>query len=320
LVKINRTAGLLVLAALLAALLALVPPTATLWQRTLGDAGHGPIFAGIAVVFLAMQAATGGRHSRAAYMRAFAFAVALGIATEIAQIWMPNRSVSAMDVLHDAAGAMLGLVIVALVQSRLRKSRVEKSAGSVALLITLGVVAIAVLAWEPFNTARAYSQRSRAFPTLAPMGSVADAAFAGARNASVTRSPLPPQWRRPGDGDALKLSFEAGSTPAFEISEPASDWRGHRTLSIDITNPGSAPLVLTLRILDRSHNWEHVDRFNLPLVIAPATRRIVEVPLSDVEAAPASRRMDMAGIANLMLFSPQPVENREFHVSRIWLE
>jgi len=177
-----------------------------------------------------------------------------------------------------------------------------------------------VLAWKPVNTAWAYSQRSAAFPTLAPMGRAADTAFAGVRNASVTRASVPPQWRRSGDGNAIRLSFDPGSRPALEIFEPAPNWRGHRRIALDITNPGSAPLVLTLRILDRRHNWEHADRFNLPLVIAPATRRIVEVPLSEVESAPTHRRMNMADIANVMLFAPQPVPMRDFYVSRIWLE
>ncbi len=319
-VKINRTLGLLVVGALLAALLAIALPTTTLWQRTLADAGHGPIFAGIAIVLLAMQADTDGRHSSAAFLRAFALAVALGIATEIAQIWMPNRSVSAMDVLHDAAGAVLGLLLVAFIENRLRKTPVEKSAGRAALLAALGVVALVVLAWQPVTSAWAYAQRSRAFPTLAPMGSVADAAFAGARNAAVTRASVPPKWQRPDDGEAMRLAFESGSTPALEIFEPAPDWRGYRRIALDITNPGSAPLVLALRILDRQHNWEHADRFNLPLVIAPETRRLVEVPLIDVETAPAQRHMDMTAIANVMLFAPQPVPMREFYVSRIWLD
>jgi hypothetical protein len=77
---------------------------------------------------------------------------------------------------------------------------------------------------------------------------------------------------------------------------------------------------LTLRIHDRLHNWEYEDRFNRQLVIAPSTRKIVGIPLQDIEVAPARRRMDMAAITSVMLFAWYPVPTHEFYVSRIWLD
>ena len=75
-----------------------------------------------------------------------------------------------------------------------------------------------------------------------------------------------------------------------------------------------------LRILDATHDWSHEDRFNLPLVIPPRSRTTVRVALPAVEAAPATRRMDMARIANVMLFGRPPATPGALYVSRIWLE
>jgi hypothetical protein len=266
-----------------------------------------------------MQTATDGRHSGAAYLRAFALAVSLGIATEIAQLWLPNRSVSAVDVLRDAAGAVLGLALVAFAEGR-TAGAAEKPSARPLLLINACLLSLLLLGWGPVYAAWAYSQRRAAFPTLVPMGLIADTAFAAGRNAAMTRASLPSQWLRPGDAEALRISFDPGSKPALSIFEPAPDWRDHRRLNVDITNPGPEPLVLTLRIHDQTHNWEYADRFNRQLVIDPETRTTVEVALTDVETAPAGRRMDMAAIVSVMLFAWHPVPMHEFYVSRIWLD
>jgi hypothetical protein len=44
------------------------------------------------------------------------------------------------------------------------------------------------------------------------------------------------------------------------------------------------------------------------------------VTLEAVAAAPAARRMDMARIANVMLFGRPPAAPGALYVSRIWLE
>ena len=87
-----------------------------------------------------------------------------------------------------------------------------------------------------------------------------------------------------------------------------------------MTNAGPSELSLVFRILDVTHDWSHEDRFNLPLVIAPRTRTTVRIALPAVEAAPATRRMDMARIANVMLFGRPPATTGALYVSRVWLE
>jgi hypothetical protein len=322
----HRTTGLLAIALLLATVFFLSLPGGTAWQRVTQDAGHGPVFAAIAVIALLLQRPRVRMRLPGMYWRAFVVALALGIATELIQRFQPNRTVSLLDVLHDAAGAALGLALYALGSSttRLNPGPTEAAVASAGPLprpvlwcIVLG--ALALLAWQPLQCARAYAERKRAFPTLLQAASGSDLYFTQARNASLQRSEVPAAWRTAQDGTAVRLEY-GGRRPALEIGEPAPDWRGHDRLMLDLVNPGDQPLEFVLRILDAHHDWSHEDRFNMPVVIPAASRVTVQVSLAAVASAPARRRMDMAAIKNVMLFAPAPLPGTEFYVPRIWLQ
>ena len=315
--RVSRPLGLLLVALQLATVFLLSLPGHVYWQRVVQDAGHGVVFAGIAIVLLSMRSpdAASMRRSRRDYGAAFAIAVALGIATELAQYYVPHRQVSVADVLHDAAGAAFGLAIVALAE---RRRLAPDPTVRIAMGVALG--ALLILAWEPIRCARAYGERFGTFPTLAPMAAVADAQFVAGRDATVTHAPLPAPWRHPGEGPALRLSFQPGARPAFELTEAAPDWRNHSALALDVTNPSTHPARFILRVLDRDHDWSHEDRLNVPVTIPPATRTTVRVSTTAIADAPARRDMDLAAIANVMLFATQPLHGGEFYVSRVWLE
>jgi len=328
---IPRGTGVLVIAAMVAAVMFLSIPGTTMWRKVLQDCGHGPVFLVIGSALALMQEPRNGEDIRpfAVLLRAFAIAVALGVATELLQHFEPGRTVSAMDALHDAAGAALGLALLAIAERRSPARGIPPTppAGgrgegrARALALAIAVAALTILAWPPLRAAHAYAVRAAAFPILADgeMPSGDDFFFAG-RRARLQRAPLPPRWARAGDLASLHLSFGRGLEPAFDLFEPSPDWRGYSTLAIDLTNPGPAPLKFMLRIHDAQHDWSYQDRFNAPVVLPAAARTTVRVSLAAVESAPAGRRMDLSRIANLMLFANGPAAGTEFYVSRIWLE
>jgi len=321
----------LIIAAMVAAVMFLSIPGTTMWSKVLQDSGHGPVFLVIGSALALMQKPRNGAGMRsfAILLRAFAIAVAIGVATELLQHFEPGRTVSAMDALHDAAGAALGLALLAVAERRRPAPGVAPTSpasgrgeGQVrALALAIAMAALTILAWQPLHAARAYAARAAAFPTLADgeMPSGDDFFFAG-RRARLQRAPLPPRWARAGDPASLHLSFGRGLEPAFDLFEPSPDWRGYSTLAIDLTNPGPDPLKLMLRIHDSQHDWSYQDRFNAPVVLPAAVRTTVRISLAAVESAPAGRRMDLSRIANLMLFASGPAAGTEFYVSRIWLE
>jgi len=156
--------------------------------------------------------------------------------------------------------------------------------------------AFTILAWQPLQCAIAYAARAEACPTLADGEA------------------------RPGDAASLHLRFDRASYPAFDLFEPSPDWRGYSVPALDVTNPGAAPLWFTRRIHDMHHDWSNEDRLNLPVDIPADTRTTVRISVAAIEAAPAHRRMDMARIANVMLFSHASAAGTEFYVSHVGLE
>ena len=322
--RLPLSAGAVLVGLLLSAVFFLSLPGSTLWQRVVQDAAHGPVFAGIAIVLLLMQRPAAGRTSRSAaqYRNVFLAATLLGVLTELLQYSMPGRSVSAMDALHDAAGAALGLACLWFVERWLARRRDRSLAGEThtRVVAAIALLAFTLLAWQPLQCARAYAARDSAFPVLVSAGPLADGLFTSPHAASVAYVQLPERYRRPGDADSVRLGFQPGSTPGLQLLEPYPDWRNHDVLVLDLTNPSPTAAQFMLRVLDATHDWSNADRFNQPILIPGAARTTVRISLEAVATAPARRRMDMGAIANVMLFALQPLDSDGFYVTRVWLE
>jgi hypothetical protein len=168
--------------------------------------------------------------------------------------------------------------------------------------------------------ARDYADRAASFPVIAEFADPGSLRFTTTDGIGASITELPAPWsRRPGER-ALELRYDPAHPPAVQITEPSPDWRGFNVIEVDLTNAGPVELTLVLRILDATHDWTHEDRANLPLAIPPRTRTTVRVALEAVESAPARRRMDMARIANVMIFGRPPAAGGALYVSRIRLE
>ncbi len=311
------------MALLLGAVFSLSLPGDTLWQRVLNDAGHGPVFAGIAIALLLMVPPPSGAVVRpvSGYRRAFVLATSIGVGTELIQFSMSDRSVSFTDALHDAAGAALGLALVWFVERRLARGQGGASGKSYTrTVVAIALLSFTILAWQPLQCARAYAARNAAFPVLLPTHALADKRFALPHQAAVSRTPLPGAYRAKGDKDSVRLEFPPGTAPGLQLVETYPDWRRHDTLAIDVTNPGPQPVLFVVRVLDAQHDWSSEDRFNQPVEIPAATRTTIRISLEAVAASPANRRMDLGAVRDLMLYAPQPLPFGEFYITRIWLE
>ena len=308
----------LAIAALLSLLLFASVPGQGLWYRALINATHGPIFAIVAVLVLLMHAPA-ARTNSAAYVAAFFVAVGLGVLIEVLQS-AAGRPGSAFDVLTDAAGAAAGLALWATYVKRGTGGSLERSSARAWWLLAVALAGIVFIAWPPLQAARAYARRAADFPTIAAFRGPSDLVFVSTNGAEVQIVDLPAPWSRHRGERALRLGYDAQHWPAVQVAEPSPDWRGYSVVAVDITNPAATELHLVLRIFDATHDWTHEDRLNLPLVIAPRARTTVRVALAEVEAAPAQRRMDLARIADVMLYGEPAAEPGVLYVSRVWLE
>ena len=294
-------------------MLAPVPAYPRIWT-VLSNAAHAPVFAAIALLVLRSVRAGGSRGLLRASALAFCVTVALGIAVELVQGTIA-RDASWGDVWTDALGAACALGWVNY-RERASPGRV-RSAG----LIVAGLaaaVAISPLA----QAAAAYGLRALRMPTVAAFSLPWDRYFLEFKSASGAPVGLPPSWARRDDPPSLGIRIQTSAWPGLTILEPAPDWRGFRSLNLDLTNPGAAPLELTLRIHDLEHDQRYEDRFNRRLLVAPHSRHIVTIPLSDIASGPAGRILDLRRIAGLTVFASgdSALPGTEFFVTRIWLE
>lgn len=314
-----RAAALIVIAALLSLLLFVRVPGKGLWYDVSLNAVHGPIFAVVAVLLLALVAPA-RRASAAGWVMAFAIALALGILIEVLQT-LGNRPGSLFDVMTDAAGAAAGLALWAVWQGRRQADATAPGARRPHWLpVAVAIAGIAIIAWEPLQAARAYAHRTAVFPSIAEFRGVRDLTFVQTGGAAVAIAELPARWALQAGERALRIAYDAEHSPAVQVLEPSPDWRGYNLLAVDLTNPSDRELRLILRIHDATHDWSHEDRLNLPVTVPPATRTTLRVALEAVRSAPASRPMDLRRIANVMLFGATSDQPAEVYVSRLWLE
>lgn len=294
----------------LSLLLFLEVPGHGLWHRTLLDSAHAPIFAAVAVLLLLMRAPE-ARTRRSAYVVAFVVALVLGILIEFVQS-LGERPGSVFDVMTDAAGAAAGLALWSLFERR--------CGAKVWPAIAVALAGVTFIAWPPLRAAHAYAHRAVVFPTIVDFRGPEGLRFVATEGSRAWIADLPPPWAQEVDERALRVRYDEQHVAAMRILEPKADWRGYSIVAVDITNPAEHELELTFRIFDADHDWNHTDRLNLPVVIPPQTRTTIRVALAAVESAPKGRPMDLARIADVMLFGRESLQPGDLYVSRIWLE
>lgn len=285
-------------------------PASNRFLLVLNNFAHAPIFGALAIVnYLILR-----RHillpSRSMYALTFIVTVAFGFGIELIQLAI-GRDGELRDVATDALGAGAGLALVALTQPIVKP-----------FPATILVLSMTIAAWPVVETALGYLERYRQAPALLELSSRFDWLFIWTHGFRTTLSELPASWKRPDDPTSLGIQIERDSWRVLSLTEPMPDWRHFDRLMVDMTNPESEPLRLTLRVHDRTHNNEHHDRFNRSIGIPADSRVLVEIPLADVAAAPSYRRMDLSKVAGVMIFATgQPeLAGRRFYLTRIWLE
>lgn len=279
----------------------------------LQDSCHAPAFAALTLIGLILL---GRRHApqqpmlRALLARCagvVGMAVLLGAATEGVQ-WLVGRDADPNDVLRDFIGA--GGMACAWLYLSLRSSP-EPSARLIHVMALLACIGATAWWASPLvECGRAYWDRSGQFPVLARFQSQRDLYF-------ITSTATDARIVAPG---ALRLVLDSGPWPGVSLDEPVPDWRGYRTLALDVANPGPAPLPLQLRVNDRRHNGHTDDRFNTEFSLPPSTRLTIRIALEDIAHAPRARRMDLGRISQLILFRDTGAPDQVLLLHRIWLQ
>ena len=324
-----RLRDVAVIAGLLSLLLFIRIPGRGAWLDAMLDASHAPIFAAVAVLLaIRLRSDVGQARSswpdRRRYSTALVLAVALGALVEFLQS-LSSRPPSLFDVCTDAAGAAMGLALLAFVErSRLPEPR--PPAGSFGwLLAALAVTGAVFVFWQPVQTARAYVAQEQSFPRLMEFEDAVALPLVSTQYATVAIERVSQPWRRGPADHALRVNYlggeaENGLPIRYVAIESTANWRGYSALVLDLVNPGPSELPLTLRILDAGHHWELDPPPSLPIVVPAGTRAQFRIQLATIAAVSGQRQPDLARIEELFLFPTEARAPAQIDIAAIWLE
>jgi len=293
-------------------------PGRPLILHTLQKLAHPSVFGVIATsaLILLRQRASATRSAWIDYALAFVIAVLIGGATEIGQIFT-HRDPALKDVGLDARGASCALALAAAFDIRCRPPRFALALRAFYAVAALALAAVILtpLAWSLAG----YTNRGQRFPVLFVAENRLDVFFVSLQGAPVERILLPAGYARRSGEMTLRVPLIGRPYPGVSLDEPSPDWRGYRTLVVDVTNPSRLDLDLVIRVHDRQHAGGFDDRFNSDLKVPARQRQIFEIPLSAIESAPRGRQLDLAHVAGVMLFHVGPGGPREFWLDRLEL-
>jgi hypothetical protein len=311
----------LVLVALLLILAFGGAPERSMFTDAFLDAGHTPLFAGVALAVLGLLRVRGRGASDSAYRwQAFLLTLAIGAITEVLQVFQVDRDPSLVDFARDVAGAGALLLLLPRHQPACGTERPRPVRGLRWVAGSAGVLLIAASAANLGLTAAAYVARDRAMPALARF----DGAWWERWFVETDESSLIVQ-ARPAGLDAsvaeplARLDLRPGAYPGISILEPHPDWTGYRALVITIVSDLDAPLRITLRVHDAAHDQRYEDRFNRALTVAPGVNRF-RIALDDIRRAPDRREMDMRRIRGVLLFAYQRTQPTHVYLGAFRLE
>ena len=275
--------------------------------KALFDFGHLPLFGVIALCVLLILGKGRRPRSLRPYLYAWLMTVTIGLTTELLQNFTPERYCEVHDLINDALGAGAFLVLAYPVRSNPgQRLRALKYGALLAILLATTPVVTAT-----FDTL----EMLKAFPVLSSFETHREVARWKANDSQI----LPTKRHATHGTQALELHLLPGIYPGLSSEVFRHDWRGFETLKLDVFLAGETSLPLTLRIDDFAHNQEYTARFNRTFVLTPGTNQLA-IDLTEVERAPSDRRMDMAKVASLCLFTFRLETERTLYLDHLRLE
>lgn len=281
-----------------------------LWRRIL-DAGHLPVF--FAISMLLHRLCRGlPLYSSGQLICAVVAAFVLAVITEVTQP-LAGRSADTMDFLADLSG-ITGYLLWCLLNSPRARPLAQ-------LGCMLGIYAlIGLTIWPPIEVALAQRHRASEFPVLGGFEDRWDLHhWRGHGGSEQSPSTVALSSDYAADGrQSLRVNVGAGYWSGVRMHVPAQDWQGYRRLSFHVFNPGEA-FILNIRVDDGGEVEAFGTRFDDNRDIAPGWN-LIHIATADIAAGGSVRRLDMADIRRLVLFTGANAPERVFYLDAVKLE
>lgn len=272
---------------------------------------HAPSF--LLLVVLAYIVLRREQAPNPALIYAVTGAVACGLAGEFGQyIWVGQPSLG--DLKNDVVGIGAGTLIALSVEPkrRFRHGIIRFLLIAIAIAATVGVGTPAV------KQGAVLAARTAALPVLLTFDEDWERTFFEPQNSAVVLIGAPPTEWPVADGQAALVQLSDDSYSGIEIHVPGN-WEGYESLSFVVASVESSNLSLGIRIDDRGHSGHYTDRFGTNVQAGTIPQRF-RIPLSEVERAPAGRKMKMHDIRTLILFRADQGVDGGFWLDDIRLE
>ncbi|MGB5630245.1 MAG: hypothetical protein WBM57_12805 [Woeseiaceae bacterium] len=241
---------------------------------------------------------------------AFVGACAFGLLSELAQIGT-SRDASLGDFVADCLGAAGFLAIYLALWPPLATSGSRRffNAGAGALILGFALAPL-------MHVSAAYVERNLQRPVIAN--------FDGMFGRQLIRIQHADYQVVPASADEptfARLTLGSGPWPGIAFHDLWNDWTQYENLVVSLAIEGTDDLDLGLRVHDLKHRETKtfVDRYNRTFHLGPGEHEL-RIPLSDLQAAPRGRSMNLREIDELIIFSDASNAGRSFRIYGIRLE
>lgn len=159
-------------------------------------------------------------------------------------------------------------------------------------------------------TAAAYLKRASLVPQLIQPDSALSRHFLTASEAHFVAA---------SDG-SLRVQPDRGRWPGLSLEEVWPDWRAYSTLVIDLSNTHTQAFCILVRIDDRRSDPKYGDRYNQQFELPASSRRVIRIPVAEIESAPTGSKLDLAHIQRITLFEDGSLPTGIFYLNSLRLE
>lgn len=291
------------------------------WAAELGDFAHGPAFAVVALLLLALLRRTPGRSpiGPRQYLVVLLLTLLLGGLIELLQS-LTGRDASLGDLATDALGALAALGLAVFFDGHVAATASRRVLRHTGLL--LAVVSTVVLIAPLGIASAAYLQRHLTFPVLADFDSPLSTYFVNAyHGATLERAALPDQLSRGARGrKGIHVRLAANEHWALALWEPYPEWQGYDRLALDLANPGRSPVPVSIRVRNLTRSGQRQLLFGGEITVAPHSRETYFVPLQYGAAAGQPGHVTHRKVHSVVLTGNATDRAGDLFVSRIWLE
>lgn len=289
--------------ALLLLLVLPLPDTGRAGEALL-DLLHAPAFAVLGFLVAGAVRARRPNAGIATIVLIWLALASFGTGAEYAQRLFDRHS-SWQDALANALGAGAGLLW----------SAVRRSVFPVRLAgLGLSVVLILVAGRDALRTLADSYRQSSEMPLLGSFEHELELSRWSARECRTARV----KEHATDGGWSLRLDLQAGRHPGAALDVPPPDWSPYEELVFDLFLEDGPAVNLIVKVADVEHEGGREDRFERRIRLSSGPQRIV-IPLSDVAAAPESRRLDLRRISLLQIFAVRLTEPQTLYLDNVRL-